>query len=637
LFCPALGHAAQNLSMSTVPVFIGMMDGDCYPILIKLENKGPDARGEVQINQNGVLLHYPVELPRGTTKGFIAYPVSQSTPESMHIDLLTDQGDVKQIFVNPIGFFDGRQILVIGDNSGDAVFLKTDSNGNEKAIQDIYGKPDLLPERGSGYGRIYAVILGSGAERMSDSAVRALKDYVIAGGKLIFCGGADPSVARDPRWRDLCPVYDIETRTLTDARLRLPNLDATVREPATEGVGLLSEGAAYLNGHSTGRGEDVQIAYRPAGAGTVYYLGLDPFDAPLNKDMGSRSAGTLRGNLIKNILNVSHAGDYRVQLELSSYSVDPRFEGYPVSYAPAATRGGAYSMPPNVAPVGEDVFSSVSLPSGTTVGLILLAYIIVVAPLNLLILRKLGRSEWAWATAPIISLAFAVVFFKFAGNLYAATLSKKLTATVVADQSLGDGFIFGSSQLFFPRGDLYNLKLENTELVESGNPEDMGYGMMPAPDAIDAVDDGTVQVPALHSTNLAFHELNFAERTSGPWPKGSLHLAGSHLTGTLRNETKSELEGANIYANGYVFALGNISPGQTLRLDEIGHEVTGQADNGQIPGGNYAMLENVASGLSSNRFVLTANLSKFEAGPRIEGKESIPAVQLIENLGVIRL
>src|ERR1700722_3425551 len=76
LLLAAAVHADSDLGMAALPLFVGMADGDCYPLKVVLTNKGPDAVGEVVVHGTGITLHYPVELPRGTKKAFIAYPFS---------------------------------------------------------------------------------------------------------------------------------------------------------------------------------------------------------------------------------------------------------------------------------------------------------------------------------------------------------------------------------------------------------------------------------------------------------------------------------------------------------------------------------------------------------------------------------
>ena len=67
--------------------------------------------------------------------------------------------------------------------------------------------------------------------------------------------------------------------------------------------------------------------------------------------------------------------------------------------------------------------SRATLPPASQMLMVLAIYFVVVVPVNFLVLKKLGRGEWAWFTAPIISLIFAGVLFSRAQNLYSAKMS----------------------------------------------------------------------------------------------------------------------------------------------------------------------------------------------------------------------
>jgi len=635
-FLSVFGYA-QSLAVSTMPVFIGMSDGDCFPLRVTVANRGPDAFGQVLIKEMGVSLHYPVELPRGSMKSFIAYPFASTIIDPMEISLETDKGEVAEKWTNPVGSFVGRQVLTITDNPGEAGFLKLKPAGSkmEMDIQDIYGKPELLPDRAAGYGKIYAVLLGSGAERMSDAATVALQQYALSGGKVVFFGGAASIVARDPRWRAFSPVQDIQTRNLGSCTISLTGYKLHLASPATEAIGTLTAHASFVNSASAGVGANVQVAYKPIGAGTIYFFGLDPFDAPLSGAEG-------RPELMSVLLGLQKDPNRRAQI---LGSVDPSGYSdygnpYGTSYATTTTYGpgGTTSV---VYDESSDPFS-VSLPSASLVGIILVVYVILVAPVNLLILRKLRRSEWAWVTAPALSLAFAAIFFRFAGNLYSASLSKKLNGIVVADQSEPTGYVLGQSQLFFPRGGAYDLGLENVECVTNADESGMyRYGRMNEEDiggGFDAVDDGNVAMPRFATNNLGFHQIDFRQRMSGSWPTADLNLTGHKLTGHITNASKYDLEGAELYVQDKLFILGTIKAGETKQLDEIGRVVAypsgssnhGPPLNGMSPDSQLILL------LSHDRYVLTGQIKNFEAGPQIGTAAHGSSVTLFENLGAYR-
>ena len=131
-------------------------------------------------------------------------------------------------------------------------------------------------------------------------------------------------------------------------------------------------------------------------------------------------------------------------------------------------RTGAYDS------VTADPFNT-KLPPTTKVLWILCTYFVVIIPINFLLLKKLKRGEWAWFTAPVISLSFAGAFFAAASDLYSAKLSTATQGLLVATAHTPETLFFGKSQLFFPRGGEYDLKLQNLDSLGAGQGDPYDY------------------------------------------------------------------------------------------------------------------------------------------------------------------
>jgi hypothetical protein len=93
---------------------------------------------------------------------------------------------------------------------------------------------------------------------------------------------------------------------------------------------------------------------------------------------------------------------------------DPfHFNGYaPLSYGVAAwnDRSGAS----DAARRSLKDAAGISIPRGRFVLQVLAAYLIILAPLNWLLFRLIGRVEWAWVAAPVIALVAAVAVVRLA-------------------------------------------------------------------------------------------------------------------------------------------------------------------------------------------------------------------------------
>src|SRR5271166_2737892 len=91
----AFSQAAPRLTINPTPVF-GVNTSPDAGLTIEVDNYGPDARGTVTIMSSGGSTVYPIELPRGAHKRFIAYPLTatQTSYEPVSCDLDTDRGSV---------------------------------------------------------------------------------------------------------------------------------------------------------------------------------------------------------------------------------------------------------------------------------------------------------------------------------------------------------------------------------------------------------------------------------------------------------------------------------------------------------------------------------------------------------------
>ena len=50
-------------------------------------------------------------------------------------------------------------------------------------------------------------------------------------------------------------------------------------------------------------------------------------------------------------------------------------------------------------------------PGADVVGLFLLAYVLILVPINYLVLKRLDKKEWAWVTVPALVVVFAVTTY----------------------------------------------------------------------------------------------------------------------------------------------------------------------------------------------------------------------------------
>jgi hypothetical protein len=578
---PLAALSQAQLTMQVQQTIEGFTpSGGTMPVTAEFENDGPDARGVLRVMGRSFRTDYPIEIPRGGKKRLVVYP--QSDYGEMNFVLLTNEGRISQTLSPEMKWQQGQQVLlVLTDTPGELAFVRkrTQSTDSQLSVQDAYCKPGKAPDRPVGYSGMGAVILGSGSERLSDREVAALKLWTLSGGTLVFVGGASAPILNDPRWADTLPASGFRASNVPRSSVltALGGLTAPTEFAITTGR---PSPAATV----TMDGSNLLSAERQFGIGRVLYLAFNLFDPPLNRWEGRRAA------LLKVLRPAELAGR---RLFVSAYSRDTLGGAPPPSIpsTPASSRSKQ-----------SDPFST-KLPPASEVFLVLVIYFITVVPVNFLLLKKLGRAELAWFTAPVLSLLFAGVLFTRAQDLYSAQMSSATQGILVAQEGIPEGIFIGASQVFIPRGGSYDLKLSNVDSVGMIESDDNYYSYSRrdrnSTVELDPIDDGEIHVSALRANNLAFKEINYRQTETGAseWfgivPQGS----GAFV---LKNYGTYTLEDIVLFVGKRGYRVkGPLEPGQsrTVTPSEDTEAWDQPAGLGRIVTGKTLALTGKLSGL----------------------------------------
>jgi len=603
----ATAWAADPLRMDLQNTFTGPT-ADSSVITVLLENDGPDARGFVRVTGETGDTTYPVELPRGARKKLLTLP--EASWGELVFSLETDHGDVTKKIPSfpPANDMTGGSVLLIGDDNGGLGFLRKLSDGKQNyTTRDAYVTPEDAPDRPAAYRTSNVVMLGPGAERLSDGAVRALKDYALSGGALLFIGGPSAPILEDVRWASLIPGKGWRPKTLS----RSPELSNLADSDAPGPFTVLSPDVPAAGGTIRWEGGTVLETERGYGLGRVIVLGYSPLEPPL-------STWTGRGRLISRFIR--SAEGQRARGFVGTYQISGRM-GEDIYSAPPPVMITSTGAPAGVAPgtpysmyqpqVSGDPFSTTLPPTSTVFG-ILAGYFVLVVPVSFLVLRKFKKGEFAWFTAPVLSLAFAGLLFKSAQGLYSASLSTATNGVLVLQEGSQNGMFFGTSQLFFPRGGVYDLKLSGVDRMTAVNQAEE-YGFRARSNTLsgfNAVDVGEIKAPQLEADNLAFRDLSYSQRVdAGDWFRFRT-VDRAHL----RVENRSPYPFKGTLVNGSWESMPvEIRPGgQAL----VGLAEGNFADKGAPLDGRD--LRNFTR--SMNRIALHGTITGFRPGPQI-GKE----------------
>jgi hypothetical protein len=516
--------------------------GGCAPWVIEVANRGEDTRGEVLIQSEVMTIRHPVELPRGSKKRFLSYVPEYSYYANLTISLRTNVG-VVTFPMPPAEQSYSQYVCLVGGNSGEMTFIRTQSTAEYgDRLRDVYGKPGTLPDRPIGYSACSVVVLGEGAERMTDAEVDALKGWVVSGGTLVFLGGASSPVLDDARWRAFLPVGPRRRANVA----RLPGIERLAGSSAPAGTFSINYGPPSAGASTTfaAEGRDLIVEKR-VGLGSVAYMAFDPFQPPLKQWKGLYK-------LFSNGLDTGRIVERRMYVFRQMGSTQE------ANYYP-----------------GADVIDSpfdVKLPSTGVVLLILVAHLVVAVPLNFLVMRKLGKGELAWITTPIISVIFAALFFRLASGLYEAGQSTRSHGILLASSLHPTGFFKGSTELFIPRGGVYDLRLQNTETV---SPIGTDYYYDQNARSLQVVDDGMVRIPELRVSNLAFEEFQVSQLVPSDVLRLNATRQGTNkLKIEVENRSAFSLEGASVHYLDKTYAVGRVEAGKTFSTVATGTPLT---------------------------------------------------------------
>ncbi|MEZ5163382.1 MAG: hypothetical protein R2688_06455 [Fimbriimonadaceae bacterium] len=536
------------------------------PMRVRLSNElGKDDEGVLTWQSPTQRITIPVQLPKGSEKVFEFYVSSQGWGEGT----LSYDSPARTPYI-PINLYSGNRpnkwnVAVVSDGPGGFLDIRQDDDPGKAwsafDFQDYYVKPGEAPTKSIGYADMDFIFLGEGAERLSDAEVNAIKGATLAGSRLFFMGGAGKPIFSDVRWADILPVQVKGQSSISNVRWLEP-YGADITAPILTSTSTPVAGTQVIRRE----GGQVLMATRGYGVGTANFIAFDLADGVLRKWRGKKGL----------LLNMSKSLPASEMHQYMRFQFGNQYESYG-GYPGFGTT--AEEFPQNSLPKPE-------LPSTLTVLAVLGLYVVLVVPLNLLLMRKLGKGELAWITAPVISLAFAGVLFNFSKELYTAQSSKSTTGTVYAAEG-GNFAIFGGAQeLFIPRAGAYDLGFKGVEMVESSGGDEYYEPRMT--DNIEAYDIGEIIVPRYKATNLDFVEFSMVQQI--PWnsqPISNLKVVALSeekykITGSITNRTNVPWKGLMLLS-GLASTESSLEPGETWEIDTTFPAVLIRESDGIFP------------------------------------------------------
>lgn len=398
-----------------------------------------------------------------------------------------------------------------------------------------------LPDRAAGYGGVSAFLLRSDAplEALTEAQADALKAWVSGGGHLVVCGGADPSRFGTAFFTGLLPAAVGPAGA---------NGELTLTPNPLPGVRVLSSAPGGVP----------QSVAGPYGAGTVTLTAFDP-TAPAYHPAGTMFMPPVWQTILG---RADYAG---------------RFDSTASVLAMAGQREentNAFYFGNSPPLLSEAVMRGPSLdaPGTSVIAIFLLAYLVILVPVNYLVLKRLDRKEWAWGTIPALVLLFAAGTFGVGYAAKGGSVFVNRAALIETNAGRREAGVYSEVGLFSPRRSSYDIALAGNNLVSAiPNPGTDYSGR--GGDRQDAGGAQLVETPAgvsLPSTPVNMWAMRAFDVQSaadlGGTINGSLSGKTGMAVGTITNHTSYTLTDCAVFYQGRWMSLGPLASGASLAV-----------------------------------------------------------------------
>lgn len=301
---------------------------------------------------------------------------------------------------------------------------------------------DAVPETLASFDAI--VLTSFNSSRLDHQQLAALERYARNGGSLILVGGPDWQETLEPLPAYLLPGRLTGSRTLPD----LSSLRSVMTSPGTlSGIRQLRRPTTVsILAAPTGAvliwQKNVPLTVRMSlGTGVLEYLAFDPSVDPMSRWQGSPSflGAVLSGAMPQAMRRLSLPFGYGSVSFLKPTYGPLTFNTQVVSRSDAITR----------------IFFPLML---------VVLYLLLVGPVDILALRRIGRPALIWIIIPVAALVFTVVAARVAPHISAGAAIVKSIGVVEADGGSG---LYPTSQyvgMSAPSGRNYHLTVNTSAL-----------------------------------------------------------------------------------------------------------------------------------------------------------------------------
>lgn len=366
------------------------------PIKVEIENNLKNINGELQIEvetsqadfQNNVTIYAQnISLPVNSSKSVTLNVPIVKYITKLTVNIVEGKTTVFTKKVDIAGGLNFEAILIgIMSDNYDSVSYINDIKlqpGRSFTVKNVKLDEKVMPENSEVLKSFDVLIMNDfDSSKLNDAQYAAIKNWVMDGGMLLV--GTGPSYSKtlsvfkkdDFISGDIGELSEVTTKELhkvvddkTSPAFKISALSMNIKD-STQPV---KEGSFPLV-HRINKGKGAAVV-------TAFDFGVNPI---ANWSQKTFFASKLIGNLVPDYYN-------------SQYGI----KGMPMGKDPYL-----------VANVVRNLVD-MPIPKGRTLAIIFFIYILLAAPINYFILKKLDKREWMWVSVPALAVIFGIVMFIF--------------------------------------------------------------------------------------------------------------------------------------------------------------------------------------------------------------------------------
>ena len=504
-------------------------------VVVHVTNSGPAVTGELRVRtqaQGASQFGVSIELASGADKQEYLYAKPPLFGSKLMVDLVVDGQTLvsKDIPIKSHETYTSIVGVVAEHPEGfmrdvTAAVAPNPQLGGQTTTVLTLGTADL-PYRVDAWSAIDRLIWQDvDTTQLQKPQLDAMTQWVAAGGRLIIAGGTTGITTLSALPPDLLPFQPNQTATVAPADLS--GLLGTLPEGAKNAPALAG---TLERGSVMGRSGDLVFAAQaPYGQGQVTIIGVNPAETWLK---GTDAASNLW---------------HRVLPNANSAVISPFQFADDSSLLYALQNLPAVALPPI-----EQLF------------LLLLAYIVLIGPINYLVLRRLDKREWAWITMPALVVIFAVGSYALGTALKGSDVIVNEVAIVRAGEGTGEGRAQAYIGVYSPSRKVFTVQVANGALVSDTNSQ-VQNGQTGQPLDV-LIGQNTSEVRNFEVGFGVLRGFRAEAATAAPKLNGSLTFKDGKVVGTVTNNSSASLQNVAVLFAGAVATKPVLAPGEAWEI-----------------------------------------------------------------------